>query len=115
MADNQQRLMGASLLIFKNKSDVSSSMTEDDIRQVRFLRPPQRFASPRTRKHDAYISNLSDQQTGFTTRLHPHAQVEDHDLQRYDGAKLAGRLAVGCSGRQRPTIPVLNVVRCYED
>jgi len=29
--------MGASLLIFKNKSDVQSSMTEDDIRQVCFF------------------------------------------------------------------------------
>ncbi|KAK4949468.1 hypothetical protein LTR10_012086 [Elasticomyces elasticus] len=31
----QERLMGASLLVFKNKSDVSGCMTEDDIREVR--------------------------------------------------------------------------------
>ncbi|OQO05825.1 hypothetical protein B0A48_09920 [Cryoendolithus antarcticus] len=29
----QERLMGASLLVFKNKSDVSSSMTEDELRK----------------------------------------------------------------------------------
>ena len=29
-----QRLMGASLLVFKNKSDVPGSMSEDDIRRV---------------------------------------------------------------------------------
>jgi ADP-ribosylation factor-like protein 2 len=29
-----QRLMGASLLVFKNKSDVAGSMTEDEIREV---------------------------------------------------------------------------------
>jgi hypothetical protein len=29
-----QRLMGASLLVFKNKSDVAGSMTEDEVRQV---------------------------------------------------------------------------------
>ncbi|KAF2492173.1 ARF/SAR superfamily [Lophium mytilinum] len=28
----EERLMGASLLVFKNKSDVSGSMTEDDVR-----------------------------------------------------------------------------------
>jgi len=27
--------MGASLLVFKNKSDVTGAMTEDDIREVR--------------------------------------------------------------------------------
>ena len=30
----RQRLMGASLLVFKNKSDVSGSMSEDEIREV---------------------------------------------------------------------------------
>ena len=29
-----QRLMGASLLVFKNKSDVPDAMSEDDIREV---------------------------------------------------------------------------------
>ncbi|KAL5399560.1 ADP-ribosylation factor-like protein 2 [Paraphaeosphaeria minitans] len=29
----EERLMGASLLVFKNKSDVSGSMTEDEVRQ----------------------------------------------------------------------------------
>jgi ADP-ribosylation factor-like protein 2 len=29
-----QRLMGASLLVFKNKSDVTGSMTEDEVREV---------------------------------------------------------------------------------
>lgn len=29
-----QRLMGASLLVFKNKSDVPGSMTEGEVRQV---------------------------------------------------------------------------------
>ncbi|ORY13434.1 ADP-ribosylation factor [Clohesyomyces aquaticus] len=30
----EERLMGASLLVFKNKSDVSGSMTEDEVREV---------------------------------------------------------------------------------
>lgn len=30
----QQRLSGASLLVFKNKSDVAGAMTEDEIREV---------------------------------------------------------------------------------
>lgn len=34
-----QRLMGASLLVFKNKSDVSGCMSEDDIREVRVELP----------------------------------------------------------------------------
>jgi len=33
-ADFRKRLMGASLLIFKNKSDVLECMTEDEIREV---------------------------------------------------------------------------------
>lgn len=33
-ANNLQRLMGASLLVFKNKSDVPGCMSEDDIREV---------------------------------------------------------------------------------
>jgi len=36
-ADVLQRLMGASLLVFKNKSDISGCMTEDEIIQVRKL------------------------------------------------------------------------------
>lgn len=30
-----QRLMGASLLVFKNKSDVPGAMSEDEVREVR--------------------------------------------------------------------------------
>ena len=33
-----QRLMGASLLVFKNKSDVPGSMTEGEVRQVSGLK-----------------------------------------------------------------------------
>lgn len=32
-----KRLMGASLLVFKNKSDISGCMTEDEIIEVRKL------------------------------------------------------------------------------
>ena len=41
--------MGASLLVFKNKSDIPGCMTEDDIREVRFARltpPPTRQSGP---------------------------------------------------------------------
>jgi len=34
IADGLQRLMGASLLVFKNKSDVAGSMSEDEVRDV---------------------------------------------------------------------------------
>lgn len=37
--DTIQRLMGASLLVFKNKSDVPGCMDEDDIRRVCFSSP----------------------------------------------------------------------------
>jgi hypothetical protein len=30
----EQRLTGASLLVFKNKSDVGGAMTEDEVREV---------------------------------------------------------------------------------
>ena len=30
----EERLMGASLLVFKNKSDILGSMTEEDVQQV---------------------------------------------------------------------------------
>lgn len=34
--DRIQRLMGASLLVFKNKSDVPGAMTEDEVREVSY-------------------------------------------------------------------------------
>jgi hypothetical protein len=44
--EGQQRLMGASLLVFKNKSDVPASLGEEEIRQVRL---PVRLQDDRAR------------------------------------------------------------------
>ena len=38
-AKSEQRLMGASLLVFKNKSDVPGAMDVDEVRKVRRLPP----------------------------------------------------------------------------
>lgn len=35
--DGAQRLMGASLLVFSNKTDIGGCMTEQEIREARFL------------------------------------------------------------------------------
>lgn len=65
-----QRLMGASLLVLKNKSDVPGSMDEDEIREVR-----EGFSAS---FHDVYIL----MQAGPPTRPHPDSQMAHHDLQR---------------------------------
>ncbi|KAL5377592.1 ADP-ribosylation factor-like protein 2, variant 2 [Paraphaeosphaeria minitans] len=50
----EERLMGASLLVFKNKSDVSGSMTEDEVRQVCAVRRAKRaVVRPITRCRDS--------------------------------------------------------------
>jgi hypothetical protein len=96
-----QRLMGASLLVFKNKSDVAGSMTEDEIREVCLSLSP-RTARPADHHH------TNHRHTGIALRQHSHAQVADHDVQRHDRREPPGGTAMGRPGRQRPPFPVLN-------
>jgi hypothetical protein len=102
--------MGASLLVFKNKSDVAGSMTEDEIREVCLS------LSPRTaRRADHHHTN--HRHTGIALRQHSHAQVADHDVQRHDRREPPRRSAMGRPGRQRPPFPLLIqpfCPRCYE-
>jgi hypothetical protein len=75
--------MGASLLVFKNKSDVAGSMTEDEIREVCLsLLRARRVAQAHPRSHH---TNQRQIITGIALRQHSHAQVADHDVQRDDG------------------------------
>jgi hypothetical protein len=101
--DMSQRLMGASLLVFKNKSDVAGSMTEAEIREVRLWH----FAMSRARRNGR-PQHTNHGETGITFRQHSHAQVADHDMQRDDGRKSSRRATMGRPGRQRPAVPILD-------
>lgn len=59
--------MGASLLVFKNKSDVSGAMSETDIREV--------SPSP-----SMLLPLLTMITLGLATRGHQDTYMEDHDM-----------------------------------
>jgi hypothetical protein len=75
--DDQQRLMGASLLVFKNKSDVAASLGEEEIRQVRLSHPAH---------HTKQLARSADFCTGTAARQHQDASLENHLVQRGHGA-----------------------------
>jgi len=102
-ANPPQRLMGASLLVFKNKSDVAGSMTEAEIREVRLCH----FAMSRARRNGR-PQHTNHGETGIAPRQHSHAQVADHDMQRDDGRESSRRATMGRPGRQRPAVPLLD-------
>lgn len=78
-ADPLQRLMGASLLVFKNKNDVSGCMNVDDIREVRDgLSPTTPRHTARKRSTFTYVST-----PGITARQHQNAQVAYLAVFRY--------------------------------
>lgn len=84
---NLQRLMGASLLVFKNKSDVSGCMSEDDIRLVSAccsrLRPSLTYRVP----------------AGTATRSYPHSQMAHSTVLGPDGSQSAGGIEMGGTRR----------------
>ena len=95
-----QRLMGASLLVFKNKSDVAGSMTEAEIREVCLcMSRARRNGRPQHTNH---------RETGITPRQHSYTQVADHDMQRDDGRESSRRATMGRPGRQRPPVSILD-------
>ena len=77
--------MGASLLVFKNKSDVPGCMSEDDIREV--------CATRLTPPHKAKLAAKSI--AGFTTRQHPDTQMAHPALLRHYRPEPTGRLTLG--------------------
>ena len=103
LANMLQRLMGASLLVFKNKSDVAGSMTETEIREVCLWH----FAMSRARRNGR-PQRTNHRETGITPRQHSHAQVADHDMQCDDGRESPGRATMGRPGRERPSVPILD-------
>ena len=86
--------MGASLLVFKNKSDVPGCMSEEDIREVR------NGCSPRKATERLTLA-------GVAIGRHPHAQMADLALLSHDGTELERRTTMGCSRRERPSLSLL--------
>ena len=89
--------MGASLLVFANKTDVGGCMTDDEIRKVR----------------DCTLPVLSGEggliQSGAATRCNQDAQVGYFSMQRNHGGVSAGRIGMGGSGCKRQTVLVLRL------
>jgi hypothetical protein len=96
-----QRLSGASLLVFKNKSDVPGAMTEDEVREVCDV-----WTSLRA---GGLLSGQLAVLTGVgpATRRDPDTQMAHHDMQRHDWLEPGGRAGVGGTGRQSTPVPVL--------
>ena len=88
--------MGASLLVFANKTDVGGCMTDDEIRKV----------------GDCTLPALSEGRLispGVATRCNQDTQVGYFPMQRNHRGVPAGRIGVGGSGRKRQTVLVLRV------
>lgn len=89
----EQRLMGASLLVFSNKTDIEGCMDVDEIQKVvgiasqaaRFLTLP-----------------------GATIGLYQDPQLDNYPLQCNYWSKVAGRLGMGCRRCEEETLLVLN-------
>lgn len=89
-----QRLSGASLLVFKNKSDVAGAMTEDEVREVSELSHTKHLLP------HCFTEGKSDNGGNLGTEIgqHQNAPLDHYELQRHDGSELDGRPAVGCEG-----------------
>jgi hypothetical protein len=85
--------MGASLLVFKNKSDVPGCMNEEDIREVRVRAPARRM----------WLLTF----TGIAIGRHPHPQMAHFALLSHDRLEPARRASMGRSRRKRPSFPLL--------
>lgn len=90
--------MGASLLVFANKTDVGGCMTDDEIGKVR-----DRYSTRRVLPEGQLTS------PGTATRCNQDAQVDHPPMQRNQGGSSAGRIGMGGPGRKRQTVLVLNV------
>lgn len=94
-----QRLMGASLLVFKNKSDIGGGMDEEEIVKVS-SRPPSR--------------HFSDQfSAGIRFGIYNNPSLEGHDLQRYHWPKPYRRARMGSAGCKGSLVLVLMIMSPY--
>ena len=93
-----QRLMGASLLVFKNKSDVPGSMTEGEVRQVSGLKDF-RFLTRAFRPMTF--------PTGASTGLDKDTQMDHHGLQCHDRHEPPRRAPMGCTGCKGSSVSLL--------
>lgn len=89
--------MGASLLVFANKTDVGGCMTEDEIGKVQKSIP----TLPGVRK------NTADIFPGTAAGRNQDAQVDYPPMQCYHGTVLEGRNVMGGARRKRQTVLVL--------
>lgn len=87
-------MTGASLLVFKNKSDVSGAMTEDEVREVRCTK-------------DHMAMGMANGSPALTTRFYQDTQMDHSSMQRNDWDESPERTGVGGSGRERSVIFIL--------
>lgn len=111
--------MGASLLVFKNKSDLAQSMDQDEVIEVRSpgplfaasslspSLPPSLPRAERCRRREAWKKTWLLTVVGPAAGVHPHPYVEDCRLQRIDRAERRRRPGLGCGRRQGEIVPVL--------
>ena len=88
--DTSQRLMGASLLVFANKTDVDGCMNDEDIRKV----------SPDV-SPGMTIVLLRPGLTGTPSGCYPYAQMDYKTVQCNDGQEFDRRPGVGSTGCER--------------
>ncbi len=95
IANSTKRLMGASLLVFSNKTDVEGCMSDSDIRQVDDA--PEIFSQTRLTV------------TGASTGRNQDAQMDYHTLQCNYREESAGRPRMGCARCSRQALSLLKV------
>ncbi len=95
IANSTKRLMGASLLVFSNKTDVEGCMSDSDIRQVDHA--PEIFSQTRLTV------------TGASTGRNQDAQMDYHTLQCNYREESAGRPRMGCARCSRQALSLLKV------
>lgn len=89
--------MGASLLVFANKTDVGGCMNDDEIGKVRIL------CSTRSQKEYVQLTLFPGTAAGCSQ----DAQVDHPPMQCHHGRFLAGRIGMGGAGCERETVLVL--------
>ena len=87
--------MGASLLVFANKTDVGGCMTDDEIEKV----------------EDQYPTRTIRRLTppGTAAPYYQDTQMDRAPMQRNEGGKSASRIGMGGPGRKGQAVSVLRV------
>lgn len=89
----KQRLQGASLLIFSNKTDIAGSMSDEDIRKASYV------------GSELCGEGLTD--SGARTGLDQDAQMDYHPMQCHNRLQCPRRHQMGCRRCERPAFLVL--------